>query len=219
MATYVRKSALKEIEKTPSLSDRAYEQIKDAIIMNQLRPGEVLAEEQLADRLSISRTPLRSALKQLVFEHIAEIGDSKNVIVSNVTLQDIGNVSVVRCALEPLAISLMENNITKRQIRSLYHLIEKQKNSRTHAEKLENEYLFHTQLALCSRNTFLSDMIEKINLTFRRFLTLSGTFDKYEQAAIGEHEKVVANLEVGNFKEAEKAMLLHVKNVQERILI
>lgn len=212
-------NVLKGIEKRPSLSDQAYEQIKDAIIMNRFKPGDVLAEEQLAERLDISRTPIREALKQLVFEHIAEISETKNVVVSNVTLQDISNVSVVRRALEPLAVSLAEGHITKRQIQSLYKIIEKQKGAKTHREKLENECLFHTQLALCCKNTFLYDMIEKINITYRRFLTLSGTFDKYEMDAIKEHTQIIDYIKDGDFKQAQKAMYIHLENVEERIFI
>ena len=109
----------KKIVKPVTLSEQAYAIIKDEIITNQIKPGDLLTEEQLSERLSISRTPIRSALKQLVMEHLAEVNENKIVTVSNVTSQDISNVLVVRCSLEPLAVSLLEGKIGTKQIKEL----------------------------------------------------------------------------------------------------
>jgi DNA-binding transcriptional MocR family regulator len=69
----------KKIVKPVTLSEQAYAIIKDEIITNQIKPGDLLTEEQLSERLSISRTPIRSALKQLVMEHLAEVNENKIV--------------------------------------------------------------------------------------------------------------------------------------------
>ena len=73
------------IKRNPTLADRAYEIIKEAIIANELKPGQVLTEEGLAEKLQISRTPIKSALLRLVYEEIAEYNGSKNVVVSDIT--------------------------------------------------------------------------------------------------------------------------------------
>ena len=91
------------IVKPVSLSEQAYQIIKEAIITNSIKAGEILTEEQLASQLNISRTPIRTALKQLVLEHLAEVNENKNVVVSNITEDDVKNVCAVRKALEPLA--------------------------------------------------------------------------------------------------------------------
>ena len=62
--------ALKNLKKDPSLTDKAYSAIKSAIMSNELTPGTVLAEENLASQLGISRTPLRAALQRLQHEEI-----------------------------------------------------------------------------------------------------------------------------------------------------
>ena len=61
---------LKPIRKNITLKDQAYEQIRQAINTNTLKPGTALTEEQLSSMLSISRTPIRSALQQLVYEKL-----------------------------------------------------------------------------------------------------------------------------------------------------
>ena len=95
------------IRKDTTLSEKAYEVIREAIILNRIRPGETLAEEPLAERLGISRTPIKAALRRMVFERIAEVNEKNSIVVSDVTEKDVAEVTVVRTALETLAISLI----------------------------------------------------------------------------------------------------------------
>ena len=101
--------ALKNLKKDPSLTDKAYSAIKSAIMSNELTPGTVLAEENLASQLGISRTPLRAALQRLQHEEIV-MQNGKNMVVAEVTERDVRDISVVRIQLEPLAIRLLAQN-------------------------------------------------------------------------------------------------------------
>ena len=76
---------------------------------NELTPGTVLAEENLASQLGISRTPLRAALQRLQHEEIV-MQNGKNMVVAEVTERDVRDISVVRIQLEPLAIRLLAQN-------------------------------------------------------------------------------------------------------------
>ncbi len=216
--------ALTALKKDKTLSEKAYEIIKTAIIANEFKPGDVLAEEALAEQLSISRTPIRAALKQLQFEHMLE-PDNKNLVVSEVTVQDVSNVSVVRCTLETLAASMLENKITLSQIQDLRGITHRQmavakKNPGEHTlEYLDYDYQFHVNLARCSGNTFLVDMIERTNIVTLRFLVLSGTLVKYSALAVEEHEIILDHLEQGNVSLATQALHNHIQNVSARMLV
>ena len=107
------------VKKSKSLSDKAYDIIKEAIISNKLKPGEILAEEKLAEELQISRTPIKAALLKLVCEEIAEINQSKNVVVSDINQKEIEDITLVRESLESLAVLLLKDNITKSQIQEI----------------------------------------------------------------------------------------------------
>ncbi len=56
-----------------SLADRAYSELKQAILGGQLPPGAPLGEVELADALGVSRTPVREALRQLAAEGLVEL--------------------------------------------------------------------------------------------------------------------------------------------------
>lgn len=210
------------IKKNKSLSDKAYEIIKDAIISNKLKPGEILAEEKLAEELQISRTPIKAALLKLVYEEIAEINQSKNVVVSDVTQKEIEDITLVRESLEPLAVLLLKDNITKKQIREIkskyveqLHMIEDNRDE----DFIELDYEFHTKIAEYTNNSFLREMIKKANLITKRFLILSGTVNQYGSVANKEHKEIIEHIENEEFELASESMKRHLENVNKRMLI
>lgn len=207
------------IVKPVSLSDQAYQIIKEEIITNQIKPGEILTEEQLASRLNISRTPIRTALKQLVVEKLAEVNENKNVVVSNITQQDVRNVCSVRKVLEPLAVELISGTVIERTVKELQKIIKAQKAAKTHEAFLDEEYSFHIKLASLSKNDFLFEMIDRTNIMIKRYLILSGTLDKHADEAIAEHEMIVKSLEEKDFAAAKNALCRHLENVENRMFL
>lgn len=207
------------IVKPVSLSEQAYQIIKEEIITNRIKPGEILTEEQLASQLSISRTPIRTALKQLVLEHLAEVNENKNVVVSNITTEDVKNVCAVRKALEPLAVELITDTSIEKRIKELRKIIKAQKAAKTHEEFLSEEYNFHMGIASMTKNSFLYDMIDRTNIVIKRYLILSGTLDKHSNEALNEHEVIVESLEKKDFVLARDALKQHLENVEARMFL
>lgn len=210
------------VKKNKSLSDKAYDIIKEAIISNKLKPGEILAEEKLAEELQISRTPIKAALLKLVCEEIAEINQSKNVVVSDINQKEIEDITLVRESLESLAVLLLKDNITKSQIQEIkskyvqqLHMVEDERNE----DFIELDYEFHTKISEFTNNSFLSDMIKKANLITKRFLILSGTVNEHASVANKEHEEIVSYIENEQFELASEAMKKHLQNVNERMLV
>ena len=157
--------ALKNLKKDPSLTDKAYSAIKSAIMSNELTPGTVLAEENLASQLGISRTPLRAALQRLQHEEIV-MQNGKNMVVAEVTERDVRDISVVRIQLEPLAIRLLAQNggITAKHLDRLYLCGEKQLNALRSGDSeafLDQDALFHVSLAQLTGNSFLTDQKQR----------------------------------------------------------
>lgn len=213
--------ALKNLKKDPSLTDKAYSAIKSAIMSNELTPGTVLAEENLASQLGISRTPLRAALQRLQHEEIV-MQNGKNMVVAEVTERDVRDISVVRIQLEPLAIHLLSQNggITAKQLDRLYLCGEKQLHALRSGDSetfLDQDALFHVSLAQLTGNSFLTDLVIKSNETIRRFHTLSGSLLFHAEEAVQEHTVVLDYLRDGRFDLAEQALRSHLEQVQQRM--
>lgn len=81
-------------------SDKAYEELRTDIVEWRLRPGAVLGEVEQAERLGVSRTPLREALARLVADGLAVQQRGRGAVVSDVSLEHVDNLFALRRALE-----------------------------------------------------------------------------------------------------------------------
>lgn len=86
-----------------NLSAKVYDDIKVMLIGIVFPPGSYLSEQTLADKLGVSRTPVREALQRLSHEGWVQIGERKRILVSPVTPQDIEELFLLRSILEPYA--------------------------------------------------------------------------------------------------------------------
>ncbi|ADU27755.1 GntR family transcriptional regulator [Ethanoligenens harbinense] len=212
---------LPQIGSKNTLVQRAYEAIREAIITNKFKPGQVLAEENLAQELAISRTPVRTALRMLSFERLILINSSRNMVVAGFTEKDIVDITVVRESLETLAASLLATKLTPEQAKELESIIKEQtgclkKNDFNGFVKCE--YEFHTNIAVFTGNTWLSEMVEHVNVILRRYLILSGSLELYGGLAMEEHKMILQGIKSREAGKAEQMMRNHIQNVAERIL-
>lgn len=213
---------MKNLKKEPSLTDKAYAAIKEAIISNELAPGTMLAEESLAAQLGISRTPIRAALQRLVLEKIV-VSSGKKLVVAEVTAQDVRDIDIIRIHLEPLSIQLIaqRGGLTARQLSQLHGYNERQREAAETGDSLsflEQDTLFHVMLAQLSGNHFLYDLVSRSNLTIQRFHTLTGTLSQHAPVAVEEHKAILDALERKDYPQAEIALRSHLEKVDSRIL-
>lgn len=215
--------SLQPIRKTQTLKEQAYDAIKQAIFSNTFEPGTPLIEEQLSTKLSISRTPIRSALQQLVYENLAVSDTTGHIYVSHITQKDVDDVTIMRTNMEPLGITLIEMPIAKAQIEYLNQihneqceLVSKEPENNIRYAQLDTN--FHNSIARLSNNAILIDTIERIGNLMIRINILSGTLSPHKKQALSEHESIIQYLEHGQKEFAIVAMREHVKNVGSRIL-
>ena len=86
------------------LRDVVFQTLRNAILKGELKPGERLMEIQLAQKLGVSRTPVREALRKLELEGLVIMIPRRGAIVADITIQDLNDVLEVREALEELAV-------------------------------------------------------------------------------------------------------------------
>lgn len=214
---------LKPIKKMQTLKEQAYEAIKQAIFLNTFEPGTPLIEEQLSTRLSISRTPIRSALQQLVYENLAFSDATGHIYVSHITEKDVDDITIMRTNIEPLGISLIEMPISKENIEHLYSIHKEQtlivqNEPNNNFRYAELDINFHNAIASLSNNSILIETIERIGNLMIRINILSGTLNPNKKNALSEHEAIIKFLENSQKEFAIVAMREHVKNVGSRIL-
>lgn len=99
-----------------NLSSKVYMDIKYMLMTLSFPPGTQMREQIVADRLGVSRTPVREAFQRLAHEGWLQIGQGKRVMVSPVTVKGIGDIFQLRMLLEPYA---LEETFRKEQSRML----------------------------------------------------------------------------------------------------
>ncbi len=102
-----------------SLKQQAYEELKQMILSGELPAGTMLSVRQLADRLSMSRTPIHAAIERLEVDGVVTLAPQQGVVIREVSLEDIRNHYEIRQAIEPYVMRRLAGQLTKDQIRQL----------------------------------------------------------------------------------------------------
>ena len=95
-----------------SLKAQVYEYLKQAIINGDLKVGEIYSEQYFADKLSISRTPVREAILQLQHENMVEVKANRGIIVKPLLLDEIKKIIETRLAIEGYSYYILAKNLT-----------------------------------------------------------------------------------------------------------
>lgn len=211
------------MEKKKTLKEQAYQAIRSEILAGSLPPGTPLGEVQISQRLGISRTPIRAALQQLVYEKLAVQDATGHIYVAAVSDKDVHDITVMRCALEPLAIEEAKFPVSKERIVTLCEIEARQedavqKNPPDLLAYAELDRDFHTAFAKCCDNDILIDTIRNVNTIMVRYNVLSGTLASHVDAALQEHKQIIDFLKQGQKDFAVVAVRSHIQKVSDRIL-
>ena len=104
-----------EPDAKPSATDIAYRALRDEILRCELAPGSRVVEGEIAERLGMSKTPVKKALGMLIHEGFVEVRPRHGYQVTEITLADVQEVYQLRQILEPAAAELAATNATPEQ--------------------------------------------------------------------------------------------------------
>ena len=199
-------------------SDYAYDQLKAGIVSGDLPPGSRLKEAELAKRLSISRTPVREALKRLIAEHLVSRDDRGAVAVHVPTRREIDDIYLIREVLEGLAARLAAHRISDPELTRLTVTVEAMDRAREAGrirDLVSANVAFHDLLNQASGNGRLVKLGQELRdsiLLFSReaFASLDRASDTAE-----EHAEILAALQAHDAHRAEIAARAHVRKARE----
>ena len=97
--------------------------LRRQILKGELKPGERLMEINLANRLGVSRTPVREAIRKLEHEGLVEMVPRRGAHVAEITRQELNDVLEIRRSLETLAISRVCGTLTEENLRNVEEVL------------------------------------------------------------------------------------------------
>lgn len=207
---------MEKLKASGSLSDQAYNILKSDIINNKISPLEILVEEQVADQLGISRTPVRTAIKRLAYEGLVNI-ESKVTRVSKVSFKEAQDYQILRESLEPLAANLACIQMEPEKLKQLKDIYQRQQECIENYDwfiKLDTE--FHCKISEFSNNNKLLEFITSLRNQLQRYLILTKPTNAID--ALKEHQEILEALELRDPIKTRGKMEIHIKKVSQRFL-
>ncbi len=200
------------IQKT-SLSEQAFFYIKDLILSGQLRGGVKIPEEKIAQRLGVSRTPIREALKKLDQLGLVHLKPRSFAIVQELGVGESLNVAVVRLSLERLSVDLLVQSPFDLDFLPLYELQKECIDYTIHGElskSFEWDSKIHIMLAQMTQNIHLLDLIERVD-TKIQLLRLKQKVPKEELLKyVNQHYQLFQAIQERDPEQARKLIQTHI---------
>lgn len=203
------------------LRDVVFNTLRQAILRGELKPGERLMEIQLANKLGVSRTPIREAIRKLELEGLVLMIPRKGAEVAEITEKSLRDVLEVRRALEELAVRLACDKITPEKIRELKDAAQAFKDvlkDGNITQLAEADVKFHDVIYLATDNQKLIQLLNNLREQMYRFRVEYLKRSDFHQQLIDEHEEIIETIESGQKEKAARVVCQHVDNQVEAVI-
>ena len=179
----------------------------------QLEPGLSVSEQELAQRLGVSRTPVREALIRLSEEGLVGIYPQTGTVIAPISYPKVYQSLVVRSALECRSSRYAVAAITNDDIKRLRQIIADQKHHaklRNDEDFLRSDDAFHRALVEISGNLDVWKVIESTKAHHDRVRHLSTHLNVYNMQRIQEHEAIIDALDRRDAADVERLLEVHL---------
>ena len=197
------------------LRDVVFNTLRQAILKGELEPGERLMEIQLAERLGVSRTPIREAIRKLELEGLVLMIPRKGAEVAKISEKSLRDVLELRRSLEELAIELACQRMTEEEIDELedaQRAFRKAVDSKDVMLMAETDEKYHEIIYQGTKNSRLVQILNNLREQMYRYrLEYIKDADK-RQILLIEHDNILKAVRNRKVAEAKAAMREHIDN-------
>lgn len=203
------------------LREIVFESIRGAIISGVLKPEERLMEVQLAEKLGVSRTPIREAIRKLELEGLVIMIPRKGAYVADLSVKDITDVLEIRAALEGLASSLAALRITESEIEEL-NLTAQRFHQAIEADDFDGivqmDIEFHERIFKAARNEKLLQINNNLREQVQRFRIIYIKKSNKSKELVKEHFEIAEAISNRNVEMAERIARKHIENAEKYMM-
>ncbi len=199
-----------------SVGERIYATLRERIVTAELEPGQKLSENELAEPLGVSRTPIREALARLRVDRLVAIVPQLGTFVTLISEDAINDAAFVREALECSAVRLASERISKSSLEELQANLhaQAQASSDGNAEAFDLlDEAFHRLICESSGHEIAWTLSRRADGHLDRVRRLSLPNDGYMAEMLAEHRSVLAAIAEGDPTEAEIKLREHLRMV------
>lgn len=197
------------------LRDVVFNTLRQAILRGELKPGERLMEIQLANKLGVSRTPIREAIRKLELEGLVLMIPRKGAEVAEITEKNMLDVLEVRRALEELAVKLACERITEEEIQELKDAadtFQKILSEKDITKIAEADEAFHDVIFKSTGNDRLIQLLNSLREQMYRYRLEYLKREEYHPQLLEEHQQIIDRITRKDQSEAAELIDRHIGN-------
>jgi DNA-binding GntR family transcriptional regulator len=206
---------------TTALHQEAARRLRARLVEGQIPPGAKLNERELAEELSVSRTPLREAIRMLAAEGLVELLPNRGAVAVRLSRQDVADTFDVIAGLEGQAGALAAERITEAELTEIRALHLEMRAAHVRRDLPAYYRLnadIHTRLNAAARNRVLTQTWRTINARLQA-LRFRSNFDEAKWArAVDEHERMVALLAARDGEALRRLLEQHLRHKRDAVL-
>ena len=203
-------------ESQRTLQAKVATHIREAIVRGEFRPGERLRTEEIARQFGISRIPVREALHSLVADGFVTLSPQRGAFVADLSVEDIEEIYLLRCLLEPVAARLAVANLTDEVVERLVKIVEEMEASEHDQPRwMDLDRSFHLTLYAASGRPRLYRMITQLRSNSERYTAIYIASPRYMPGARVRHRELLEAYLLADADLAEQRTYQHLKEIEQ----
>jgi DNA-binding GntR family transcriptional regulator len=202
--------------------ERAYENLKSAILSDRIHPGERLAEEHLAKEMGVSRTPVREALHKLESEGLIKALETRGFIVSKDSREEVEELFDMRAILEGYGLRVISEKVSENLLEQLNGFIEKAEDA-LRRKQIREVFKWNTQFhdtlhRMLAEKKRLHRLLVNVRKYVLRYRENTLQYPDGGRRALDGHRKIVMALRLKDPDLCERVMREHIQEAKEDAL-
>ena len=203
------------------LRDVVFNTLRQAILKGELKPGERLMEIALAERLGVSRTPIREAMRKLELEGLVVMIPRRGAQVANITEKDLNDVLEVRIALENMALEKACKRMTEEELDKLWQAAREFEHTMAEGNLVrlaEADVAFHEIIYQASDNCRLIQVLNNLREQIYRYRVEYLKEEETRNVLVKEHEELYNAVKARDVERAQEISFEHIENQRKAII-
>ena len=203
------------------LRDVVFKTLRQGILTGELKPGERLMEIHLANKLGVSRTPIREAIRKLELEGLVTMIPRRGAEVAQITEKSMKDVLEVRKVLDNLSVELACDRITEEEKEMLQNAcvdFEDAVKTGDFSMIAKTDVAFHDIIVAATRNIRLSQMVNNLAEQMYRYRFEYIKDSSQHNRLVQEHKEICEGIVSGNKEKALEAIEAHIDNQEIAVL-
>lgn len=209
---------MKQLSRPKSLTVRAIEGLREAIVTGQFKLGEPLSENQLASTMGISKTPVREALAQLRIEGLVRIVPQSGTFVFTLSSTEVVKMCELRSILEMAAFDLAYQRNREKFVEALKVIVDEMEKAHQAGDIPKYLHLdteFHEQFFYDCDNQYLADAYRLIGGKIAALRTHLSSLPQHTDLSLAEHRQFADAIDHRQLEDAKVILDKHIGRSSE----